>query len=68
MLHQHPGAFEPRTSDATQENPTAYHGLEINILINAWAPVGSAGGSTFLAAQTGDTILTTKTLCLNSRR
>lgn len=43
------------TSDAPWENPTAYQSLEINILINAQAPVGRAAGSLFFAAQTGDT-------------
>ena len=66
-------AAQTWTSDVPQENPTAYQSLEINILINAWAPVGRAGGSLFLAAQTGDTVsasqqalLAMETLCLNS--
>lgn len=61
------------TSDAPQENPTAYESLEINIVINAWAPLGRAGGSLFLAAQTGDAVsagqqalLAMEMLCLNS--
>ena len=49
-------AVQTWTSNAPQENPTAYQSLDINILINAWAPFGKAGGSLFLTAQTGDTV------------